>query len=326
MKKKFCTLATCLLVSSLGLWSSPVTAAQFACYPRLETGMMDYTIQHEALSKTTLSPFGKTSGYNMTREKSEYSDMLRFVGGGVTFLVHRLYIDLYGQYAFKGSDNTHGSLSTYNENDAFDDGERVESFVSYDYERKATFDHTDYAISIGYTISKAFSVFAGYKWADSERHFTTDGVMDIFLPQTSILTKSIDIHRETDGEFKYEGPFVGAIHGWEIDQWGFLKGIISAKLGLGYLNGKYVTNTNNQFTYADNTVYHYNERDEYKGNTWGFTLGIGWRGRTSIENLSYSLDIGGYRYSFNASNDVEYNLGDISENLISYKVGMTYAF
>lgn len=130
---------------------------------------------------------------------------------------------------------------------------------------------------------------------------------------------------EKNIEFKYEGPFIGAIHGWEISAHRLFTGTISAKIGLAYLNSKYVEDSNfNMFYHYDQTSTNWTEKDIYKGDSWGLTFGVGWRGITPIQNLSYSLDIGGYRYSFDS--DGVNTLGTITENVVSYQAGISYAF
>ena len=322
MKKKIYTIATWILISGFVFLAKPIGAAQFAFYPRLETGIMDYTIQYAATSETRLSKPGQTVGYNKANENREYSDTLTFIGTGATFFVNRMFIDLSGQYAFDGSAGTQGALGIYQE-----DEDDFTFFTSLDYERKTTFDHSDYAISAGYAISKEFSVFAGYKWADSDMHITMNGKMYDLYPEFNAIQTS-DAYSETDAEFKYEGPFIGVIHGWQIDTPYFLKGAISAKVALAFLNSKYIGSSITTFigNYGDYLVTNYHLKDDYKGDSWGLSFGLSWRGMTPIENLSYSLDIGGYRYSFKASNDPGDTLGTINETVLNYKVGIAYAF
>lgn len=318
MKKKIWTLVVCLLISSAVMGAGPIAAAQFEFYPRLEAGIMAYKIQYEALSSTALSMYSQSSGRNSTRDKVTYSDNLSFIGGGATFCINRLFIDLYGQYAFEGSDRQQASYSAFKENI---NGDAI--FATMCYERKGTFDHTDYAIAVGYAISKEFSVFAGYKWANADMFFIADGLESFFFPEDPLLLTG-DNHLESDVEFKYEGPFVGVIQGWKINPHRFLKGVITAKVGVAYLNSKYVSNQKAVFIgHYDKKIDHNRQIDESKGDTWGFNFGIGWRGMTPIENLSYSLDIGGYRYSFDSNSAV---LGTINESVVSYKAGICYVF
>lgn len=311
-------IAICMWISAYGFSWQPVVAAQFEFCPRLETGILDYTIEYDALGKTTLSVPRQATGYNNTREKSEINDHLSFVGGGATFFVNRVFIDLYGQYAFEGKGRAQLSTSIFNEKE--DD---TTWFASQDYNRITRFDHKDYAITLGYAINKELSVFAGYKWAAADIHDSIDGVIYTYYPAISGLSIN-DHHTERNVDFKYEGPFIGAIHGWKMDTRYFLKGAISAKIGLAYLNSKYIANTLTTFIdQYDNSIEYDKYTEESKGDTWGFSLGIGWLGLTPIRNLSYSLDVSAYRYSFDSNNAI---LGTLNESVISYKAGLSYAF
>lgn len=300
------------------LLTKPVDAAQFELYPRLETGITNYSIQYSALSESVLTLPGQTSGYNQTSEKTEYHDYLSYIGGGGTLFINRFYIDLSKQYTFDGSHSSPTAYSFYEENE--DD---LTLFASAEAQRQSEFDHTDSAIAMGYAISRHLSLFVGYKWTDLDLKSRLDGSIYTVFTNIGYIGHSL-AHIINDGSFQYEGPFIGATHGWEFDTKRYFKGMLSFKLGLAFLNSKYTnvrkvalrdTRTNEITTWVDH--------EETKGHTWGFTLGLGWRGNTPIENLTYSLKISGYRYNFDNDNAV---LGDISESVLNYTVGATYAF
>lgn len=65
-------------------------------------------------------------------------------------------------------------------------------------------------------------------------------------------------------------------------------------------------------------------RFDTKGDALGFTLGVGWRGTTAVEGLSYFMGVSGYRYEFEADDSPDQS--DINETAILYKAGLSYAF
>jgi hypothetical protein len=321
MKTNVYAMIIAVLIGSFILFLKQAQATEFRFYPRIETGVMRYSIKHSALANATLSFPGQSSGANKTRKTIEFSDDMNVVGGGATFFINQFYIDMSGQYAFEGSDRAHVMYSTYEEVP-----DNLTSYLTNRYVHDVEFDHKDKAIAVGYAVSRSFSVFAGYKWDNRDFDSTSDGDIFHFYPEDNIFLKSL-IQQEMQTRFKYEGPFIGATQGWEIDTLQYLKGLLSVKLALALLNSKYTIDQKNTMTLLIGTeVYSVESWDyhaESKGDSWGFSLGMGWRGNTPIRNLSYSIQIDGYRYNFE-SDDAD--LGDISETVLNYKAGITYAF
>lgn len=317
MRKKIYGMAIAMVIYSIFIWTEPVDAVEFQFYPRVETGVSNYSIKYSAQSNSILSLPGQTPGYNQTREKAEHRDDLTYIGGGATLFINRFYIDLSGKYAYDGSDSANSTNSSYRG----DEGD-LTLFVSTEYRRQSQFDHSDKAFAVGYTFSRNLSVFAGYKWADTDIKSTADGTIYTMFTDFTRISSAL-AHVVNDTRLRYEGPFVGATQGWEIDTLRYLKGVMSVKLGLAFLNSKYtnVRNARLQDTIT-NEVSSWVDHEGTKGNTWGFTLGLGWNGNTPIKNLTYSIKIGGYRYNF--GND-DPTLGDISETVLNYNIGISYA-
>lgn len=318
MKKKIYGMTIAMLIYSLFICTEPIGAVEFQFYPRVETGITNYSIKYSAQSETILSVPGQSPGYNQTREKSEHRDDLTYIGGGATLFINRFYIDLSGKYAYDGSDSATSTNSSYR-----GDEDNFTLFVSTEYQRQSQFDHSDKAFAVGYTFSRNFSVFAGYKWSDTDFKYTANGTIYTNFTDLPWISSSL-AHVVNDTRLKYEGPFVGATQGWEIDTLRYIKGVVSVKVGLAFLNSTYtnVRNARLQDTMTDE-VTSWVDHEGTKGNTWGFTLGFGWNGNTPINNLTYSLKIGGYRYNF--END-DPTLGDISETVLNYNIGISYAF
>jgi hypothetical protein len=292
--------------------------------PRAETGVMRYSIGMGAYSRSVLTLPNEPSGYNITKPVVKYSDTMSFATAGATLFFNRMFLDLSVRSAYNGEDHTRAPFSVYDE----DSGSGDSLFISVDPDCNGRFERTDRAVSAGYAISERLSVFAGYKWDELDLDVTLDGPFSLLkidnFAVCGRLTSRLDI------SFKYEGPFVGVTHGWNVDGPAFLKGMVSVSLAMAFLNselrqdetGTQRANSLNgveiepvESTYSKNTV--------IKGDTTGITLGLNWHGDTWIENLSYSLGMSGYRYQFESDNpDYE----DIRETVVTFKFGIDYAF
>jgi hypothetical protein len=319
MKKKICALAVMLIANSFRVLPA-AHAADFAFQPRLETGLMYYSIELAAQSETMLSNPGESAGYNLGQEKIEFSDNLGFVSGGATLFFNRIFVDLSGQYAFNGNGRSQAS--------SFEYGETVNLFYSSAAEYHGQFHRTDLAVSAGYAVTPGFSVYAGYKWAALDLDTTFDGQASLLDIDNYVANGRIA--GEDHYKFKYEGPFIGLTQGWKIDNPGIFNGLISAKLALAYLSSKLnQAQTGSLRFYSINGVaiepitFPIDERTEVKGDTLGLALGFEWHGTTSIKSLSYGISVSGYRYNFDSDDSA---FPDISETAVICRVGLTYLF
>ena len=324
MMKKVGTLSIVIVVSTIFLLSKLTYAVDFQLQPRLETGVSLYSIEiggiHQSVQAT---PAGSTAR-NLTQQKMEYKDTMNFVGGGTTHFIHRLFVDLGMQYSFNGNDRTHASWSIYME----DGGDGSSYFQSADLEYRGEFNRQDQAVSVGYAITDRFSIFVGYKWVELDLDTTFEGPYGFADIDNNVG------HGSQTGEqhlqFKYEGPFVGVTHGWQIDWSSKYIGLFSVNIGLARLNCKLkqdqkanlrIDSVNGIDIEPINTPYTYH--NEVKGETSGLALALGWHGITPIKDLTYSVGISGYRYQFDLD-DSSYQ--EVSESSLICKVGIAYAF
>jgi hypothetical protein len=322
--KKLNSFSIVLVVSSIFFLFKPTYAVDFQLQPRLETGVSLYSIEIGGTHQTVQAmPDGSTGG-SLTQQKIEFKDTMNFVGGGTTLFIHRLFVDLGMQYSFDGNDRTDSSWSIYVE----DDGEGSSFFESADSEYRGEFNRQDLAVSMGYAITDRFSVFVGYKWAELDLDTTFEGPyglvnIDYYVGHGSMTG-------EEHLQFKYEGPFVGVTHGWQIDWSSKYIGLFSVNIGLARLNCKLnqdqkgnlrVDSVNGFDIEPINEPYTYH--NEVKGETSGLALALGWHGITSIKHLTYSVGISGYRYQFDLD---ESSYQEISESSLICKVGIAYAF
>lgn len=319
MNNKIRTLAVVLITCNC-LFLPDSRAAFIELQPRLETGMMYYSIESMADNSITPSRYGETAGHYLAEKKHEFSDNVAFVSGGATFFINRLFVDLSGQYTFNGKARSHPSSSAYLEAD--------NSFLSMDPEFRSRFYRTDMAVSAGCAVSENFSVYLGYKWSALDLDSSLDG------PASYLKINEYVGNGRIEGQqyfrFRYEGPFIGIAQGRKFGKPGLFNGFISAKLALAYLRSKGTQEQIATFTIDSVNGVEIEPRGaplhdiiEAKGSTLGLAVGFDWHGATSINNLSYGIGISGYRYNFNSD---ETDSQDINETAVTFKVGLSYLF
>ena len=309
-----------MLIAIAVLFPPKTAAAGFEFQPRLETGMMFYSIEQSPLSKSTLSQTGTSPGANLAQEKIEFSDNMAFVGGGGTLFFRRLFVDLSGQYAFNGSARTQASSSEYL-------GEE-NLFVNTEDDFHVQFYRTDMAISAGYAVNRRLSIYAGYKWASVDLDITFEGSASGLNIDNWLLSGHLE--GEEYDKFRYEGPFIGVAHGWDVVNPGFLKGAISAKVALAFLSSKFSLDQTGAVTYTsmngvaiDPYITAIDQKEAITGDTLGLTFGFDWNGMTTVESLSYMIGLSGYRYKFDADDP---EAADVSETAFIFKAVLTYVF
>ena len=317
MKLNRYTLAIMLIAISF-LLRPTADAAEFEFQPRLETGLMYYSI--EQTPKSTISQVGATSISSLAQEKIEFSDNIGFVGGGGTLFIRRLFVDFGGQYAFNGSGRTRVADAAYSETENL--------YNSTDAEYHFQLDRTDLALSAGYMVNRRFSVYAGYKWATVDMDVTFEGTVGV-LNIDNIFAFG-HVKGKDHYKFQYEGPFIGVTHGWEIDPPGVFNGMISAKVALALLSSKYSADRTGAATYTsingmeiEPVAESLDEKRAMKGDSLGLTLGFDWHGRTAIESLSYWIGLSGYRYNFDADDSSD---SDVNETAVTLKAGLSYVY
>lgn len=327
MKKKICTIHILVVLGSLLIYFNSAFAVDLDFQPRIEAGVMSYSFEQSSHGVTVPTGMDDTSGFNQTREEIEFKATMGFVSGGATLFYNRLFVDLSGQYTLEGSDRMAVSESIYNEADENSFGLSTYTTVEAGYD--AQLERSDHAIAVGYAVTRRLSLFAGYKWAVVDLDTTIDGPFSLLVINNAVFNGQIT--GDENVEFKYEGPFVGLTHGWQIDGSSIFQGLVSINAGLAHLNSKLVRrrtinlrveSMNGQDVETPETL-QMNLAEEIEGDTLGFTFGMSWRGLTPVENLTYSLGINGYRYQFDSDDSIS---PDISETAVSLKVGLVYLF
>jgi hypothetical protein len=186
------------------------------------------------------------------------------LGGGVTSVYQRFYIDLAGEKNLTAhEDSTTNLLSTSN----------------------VALDRIDFTTTLGYALNDSISVFGGYKYGKST--ITA-------LPPSPFTGGQISL----DGK----GLFLGAGGRLAINSWGFLSfSAAYAKMATRYKDLIYGT---------------------AKGDASGTSLVVQWKA-SLFQNFYYDLSLIRHDYYYENFDKFQW---DISEQILSYRLGVSYRF
>ncbi|MEM9440672.1 MAG: hypothetical protein AAGA73_09530, partial [Pseudomonadota bacterium] len=187
------------------------------------------------------------------------SDLLYFVGGGLTLTYRRYFVDVYGQYSFAGEDEL--DLDIVAGGAAIDD-------LAQDFE----FDRIETALILGYRVTDQFATFVGFRYAD----VTFDGSGSIGAIASDFST-----------DFNQKGPFVGASY---VVPKTVLNGTVVVNGAVAYLFGDLDNTFESNVLANDLNV-------DVNGRAIGVNVGASWvRPLTEDVNLSIGTDLS--RYDF----------------------------
>lgn len=288
----------------------------------------------------------------------EVSALLPTIGGGGTvFVADRFFVDGYVQHAFEASDTTSqvqtlttslsgtGTISSgdftapFNFNGAGVD--RVSTTSEVDTDR------TEWSVAAGYAVTDSFSLYAGYKRAETsfEQNRRGSVVRDFTVALETPTLPDIDsrgsatrlrgtLSQNIEREFEHDGPFVGGAYGWAINKW-VLDGMLTFNLAVAFLEGEVTEHvTNTTLTFEGQQPQPLSDiQSVLEGDTVGLRLGLSWRGITPIDGLSYLVGVNGYQYDFDGdkvrlSNETVDRNVDVSfdETVINFQAGLAYSF
>lgn len=215
-------------------------AADLHIQPHADVGMMYYEFSQDTIE--------------FVQGAYDVSDFLPFVGAGVTISYDRIFADIYGQITAEGQDR-------YTLVSVLEDGTTIDEASTIDMSRKEA------TANVGYRITDAFSVLAGYKMAKVDfRDNISDG-------------------DEVDFDFTYHGPLAGVSYAIPIE-------------GLG---GAFHFTT--AFTYLFGEVKQ--EAYDTSGESLGYNFGISWTGRIA-NRFSYGFLADAARYDFDSGGDIDF--------------------
>ncbi len=281
---------------------SPLVAAQdLMVLPRVTAGMMyyDYEVGSE----------GKSS---VIQDKIKLEKELPFLGLGATFVYDNLAVDAYYQ--------------TTNTMDIDDNGTFPVGTSEVSYTRNTELERQDFALSIGYSFAKNWSLSFGYKYGDTSYDWT-DQERD---NKGGNVGKSIK-----NNNFVAKGPFLGV--GYNLHLW---KGVLAFNVAAALLDGEITTSRDHQQgDSSDVKLLNRIRKEQVIANAMGVTVGINWN-QPITERLSYSILLQGFKYDFEANRGVfrdsffsdkdheilNLDAFDVEETVYSINMSLNYRF
>lgn len=304
-------------------------AIDFGAKPRFETGAAYYELDQEPLA--TQTPV--TQGTSLTISEDSISDVLAFVGGGVTFFVDRFIVDVAIQHYFNGNDEIRPNTTNVTPAGSIPIVQ-MDTVTENNALNKNDFDRTEWAVSLGFAVTENFALYAGYKHAKT--NFDQDLTGQLITaptasPSDAIPALSGSYTADADFEFEYDGPFVGATYNWGVKK-GFLDGVLSGNIAVAFMDGSTQLSTTN-FVLSNqlgmdipvdvSTIGGETIGEEFEGDTIGLSVGLKWIGSTPVDDLTYAVGVNGYRYDFESDSRLA---RDLQETLVRVNFGLAYAF
>ena len=255
IKNRIFAIRLSLLSTPLFLFPLAGHAIDIGFEPRISTGVMHYDFK----SKGRDSSFG-TGGVN----KIDYNDNLVFLGGGGTVFIERFFGDVYYQQS--------------NDGEVFQD----ETPTTFGFGLKP--NRRDFAASLGFNIWPNFAVFAGYKYGKTENDGNIFDGCQGFDQSGACVVDLFPNGRGFSQKFEEDGPFVGAVYGWNV----FDRGTLSINLAVAYLDA----DTDERLQLVSGF-----DKRKLSGDAVGVSYGVSWSSSIT-QRLGYSIKINGYNYSF----------------------------
>lgn len=280
-------------VALLGLTTvaTNVQAAEWQWIPRADIGLSSFEFNQSA-------SFGVDQGsIQAPISERRFRDTLSFLTVGLSTSKENLYLDVYYRSTDSGSDSTQFNtvaITSSSPNQA--------SIDAVGRTENIEWDRTEYALTLGYFVSKHFSVFAGYR--NTKTEFDSSGVSEN-------LATNFSLNYTDQLTYEFTGPYLGANHTWQVAASESITGVLSAKVSATLVDGE----VTEKFTFESLET----ERSLRKGETLGLNFGVTWSAVLS-DRLNYSLSVDTYQYAFNADRA---NDADFGESVTRYSVGLS---
>ncbi|MCF6202889.1 MAG: hypothetical protein L3J59_04345 [Methylococcaceae bacterium] len=319
---------TTIFLLTVVIYQKPANALDLRVQPRFKTGIQFYEFEQPSFQSPAQDPEGK---FPNIQSSVKYSDWLPFVSGGTTLFIDRLFIDVDVQYLFGGQDDSDFSSQNFVKSGGALQTDAV--LQNKNSRLTADFDRFEWAISAGFEVFDNLVLFGGYKYAKTSVTSNILGTIESFQPSNGqpipFLTGTT--LGEVDIEFEYDGPFVGMNYNWRIQQ-GFMNGGLSFNFAAAFLDStsqidlskvavKSATGQVIPLNFQNNDGQGRNQFTELKGDSIGYSFGLGWQGITPVKGLTYLMGVTGYLYQFD---HIEGK--DTVENRIRLDFGLSYAF
>ncbi len=322
-----------ILGGILVLSVTSLDAREIGVRPRLNVGVMNYDFSQPAIISTSTESVNDSANVFPTGT-SEFSAVSNtpMIRTGFSLFVDRAFFDFDFQYAFDGHSDTRFTSWTHLDTEALP-VLPTDHFLRFDTHAEVDFERTEFALTLGYSVTDQLSIYAGYKRADSETNFDFNG--DILAVPADDLSNSSLFYQFTaklDQELIYQGPFLGTTYTWNTNSFG-PEGALTAKVGLAFLeadsnNAKlqdFLLAGENGASIPINTTSidrpPFNTHD-LNGNTVGLSFAITWNGYTPVKSLMYSVGLSSYQYDFEGTNGSQ----DFMIDVLRFDTGINYFF
>jgi len=177
----------------------------------------------------------------------------------------------------------------------------------------------DLDLTLGYRVTKNWSLFAGYKYGKTEMTFTPRDI-DEELGQEDEGEQQ-DTFEVSNENYSQKGPFIGASYSWQFEK----AGSLSVSLAYASLDATNNFSANSDEEEEEGELTEFDDlTGRVKGDTKGFSYGLSWTMPLSSNLLfqtrfkinDYQQDIIVYGESFD----------DIDETFTTLHVGLAYVF
>jgi hypothetical protein len=297
------TIVIGLVVSLLGFYAQTADAdTGFKFQPRINVGWLDYTLDLKS-----------TAG--LADIDWNINDNMPVAEIGATLFIKKFYVDFLYQHTAKG----YFDISAGNFLPA---GPFYELPLDADVSiiGSGDFHHRNYAITLGYQLLDNLSFYAGYKQNDTSFDLNSQTIFHMIDDGSLTGTPGFPINQSLIGDFDidYEanGPFIGGIYGFIIDD----KGVLSLNLAVAFLDGD--IKQNGEYINPRTGIYDDLFDMSSSGDSIGLSYGIGWRSNLT-DRLGYYLTAKGYNYDFEADNKDQ---PDFRERTYQFSIGLSYSF
>ena len=197
-------LFSIFIVLSLQIISPLVKAQDFIMVlPRVTAGIMDYEYK--------LGGVGETS---LIQDHRNLNKQLPFLGVGATLVYDKWAVDAYYQTTNTADINTEGDFSA-----RIGEEESQKVFYSRDTE----LERQDFALTVGYSLLRNWSLSFGYKYGDTSYDWI-DSERDGKGGNVGTVTK--------ENNFVAKGPFIGI--GYNLPLW---EGVLAFNVAAALLDG-----------------------------------------------------------------------------------------
>jgi predicted porin len=174
----------------------------------------------------------------------------------------------------------------------------------------------DFDLTLGYRVTKNWSLFAGYKYGKTDMSFTPRDIdEEIDEEAEGEEQNTLEITKES---YSQKGPFIGASYSWQFEKAGSLS--VSVAYASLDANNNFSANTDeeDELTEFDDLT------GKVKGDTKGFSYGLSWtmplssnllfQTRFKINDYQQDIVVDGERFE------------DIDETFTTLHVGLDYVF